>query len=217
MNRAVRAAGTIVDITERKINEASIHRLAFYDPLTDLPNRRLFIDRLANAQAAAQRGGYHGAVLFIDLDHFKHINDARGHEAGDHLLQEVAARLLPLLRAEDTVARFGGDEFVILLISLTRSEENAPAFAHTVAEKVRQALATPFRLPEGEFVLGASIGVTLFCGSEITVHDILREADTALYRAKEDGRNCVRYFEASMQVAVEARFDLEVELRSAVS
>ena len=95
-----RVAGTCVDITERKTNEASIHRLAFYDPLTDLPNRRLFLDRLTNAHAAARRGGYHGAVFFVDLDHFKHINDARGHEAGDHLLQEVAARLTPLLRTD---------------------------------------------------------------------------------------------------------------------
>ncbi|MEF7616340.1 EAL domain-containing protein [Aquincola sp. MAHUQ-54] len=211
-----RAAGTCVDITERKINEASIHRLAFFDPLTDLPNRRLFLDRLANAQASAQRGGYHGAVLFVDLDHFKHINDARGHEAGDHLLQEAAARLLPLLRAEDTVSRFGGDEFVILLVNLTRSGAEAPQFAHMVAEKVRQALSEPFRLPEGEFVIGASIGVTLFTGTAISVHDILREADTALYRAKASGRNCVRYFEPSMHAAVAARFDLEVELRHAV-
>ena len=214
--RPRRAAGTCVDITERKVNEASIHRLAYFDPLTDLPNRRLFLDRLANAQAAAQRGGYHGAVLFVDLAHFKHINDARGHEAGDHLLQEVAARLLPMLRAADTLARFGGDEFVILLVNLTRSQAEAPAFAHTVAEKVRQALAQPFRLPEGEFVLGASIGVSLFSGTEISVHDVLREADTALYRAKASGRNCVRFFEASMQVAVEERFDLEVELRHAL-
>ncbi|NEX19491.1 EAL domain-containing protein [Thiorhodococcus mannitoliphagus] len=214
--RPRRAAGTCVDITARKTNEASIHRLAFYDSLTDLPNRRLFLDRLSNAHAAARRGGYHGAVLFLDLDHFKQVNDARGHEAGDHLLQEVAARLTPLLRTEDTVARFGGDEFVILLVNLTRSAQEAPAFARSVAEKVRQALASPFQLQEGEFVLGASIGVTLFCGTERSVHDILREADTALYQAKASGRNSVHFFESSMQVAVEARFDLEGELRHAV-
>lgn len=212
-----RVAGTCVDITERKLNEQSIHRLAFYDPLTDLPNRRLFLDRLTNAQAAARRGGYTGAVFFVDLDHFKNINDTRGHEAGDHLLQEVASRLTPLLRTEDTLARFGGDEFVILLDNLGRSEADVPGFARHVAEKVRQALTVPFRFLEHEFMLSASIGVTLFHGSETSIYQILREADTALYRAKESGRNCVHFFEPSMQDAVESRFDLENELRHAVS
>ncbi len=215
--RPRRAAGTCVDITERKINEESIHRLAYYDPLTDLPNRRLFLDRLANAQAAAKRRGHHGAMLFMDLDHFKHINDARGHEAGDHLLQEAAARLTQLLRKEDTVARLGGDEFVILLANLTCAETEAPQFAQSVAEKIHRAMAVPFHLAEGEFILSTSIGVTLFHGSEVSVHSIIREADTALYRAKESGRSCVRFFEASMRLAVEERFDLESELRHVVS
>jgi diguanylate cyclase (GGDEF)-like protein/PAS domain S-box-containing protein len=215
--RPRRAAGTCVDISDRKVSEASIHRLAYYDPLTDLPNRRLFLDRLTNAQAATQRDGTIGAVFFLDLDNFKQINDARGHEAGDRLLQEVAARLGALLRKEDTVARFGGDEFVILATDLSRSEIEASRFANLVGEKVRQALATPIPLPEGEASASASIGITLFRGTEISVHDILRQADTALYQAKETGRNCIRFFEPRMQRAVEERFDLERELRHALS
>jgi predicted signal transduction protein with EAL and GGDEF domain len=240
-DRPRRVAGTCLDITEQKLNEASIHRLAYYDPLTDLPNRRLFIDRLTNAHASARRWGYYGAVLLCDLDHFKHINDARGHQAGDQLLQGVAARLTALLRAEDTVARFtgdafdaggvhpgassgaedmvarfGGDEFVILLAKLTPEEADAPRFAHRVAERIRQTLTPAFHLPEGEFMLDASIGIALFDGVETDIHDILRKADTALYRAKESGRNCACFFESSMQVAVEARFDLEGELRHAL-
>lgn len=203
------------DITDRKRNEASIHRLAHYDPLTDLPNRRLFLDRLAHAHAAARRGGHHGAVCFVDLDHFKHINDARGHQAGDRLLRAVAERLGSVIRGEDTVARFGGDEFVILFPNLCPSGADAPRCAHAAAEKVRQALASGFDLPLGELIIGASIGVTLFSGGEASSDDILREADTALYRAKAMGRNCVRFFAPAMQAAVEARFELEGELRHA--
>ncbi|WPL11883.1 MULTISPECIES: EAL domain-containing protein [Thiorhodovibrio] len=204
------------DITERKRSEAFIHRLAFFDPLTDLPNRRLFLDRLANAQAAAQRTGHIGAVLFLDLDRFKQINDARGHEVGDHLLQHVSERLQRLLRDEDTVARFGGDEFVILLNNLSSGAEEASHFAHRVAEKIRHALAAPYLLKAGELRSEVSIGITLMRGHEASVQDLVREADTALYRAKESGRNCIRFFEPSMQDAAEARFNLEGELRQAI-
>ncbi|MBK1732138.1 putative bifunctional diguanylate cyclase/phosphodiesterase [Thiococcus pfennigii] len=215
--RPRRAAGTCVDISDRKVSEASIHRLAYYDPLTDLPNRRLFLDRLTNARAASQRDGTFGAVFFLDLDNFKQINDARGHEAGDRLLQQVAARLGALLRKQDTIARFGGDEFVILITGLGRSETDASRFANLVGEKVRRTLVPPVRLPEGEASTSASIGITLFRGHEISVHDVLRQADTALYQAKDSGRNCIRFFEPRMQRAVEERFNLERELRHALS
>ena len=201
------------DISARKQDEEAIYRLAFFDPLTNLPNRRLFLDRLAHAQAETQRSGTFGAVLFLDLDRFKHINDARGHQAGDHLLQGVARRLSSLLRESDSVARFGGDEFVMLMPHLTRSANDAPRFARGVAEKIRQAMMKPFQLPEGVVSPETSIGVTIFSGTSATQDDILREADTALYRAKENGRNCVRFFEPAMQEAVEARFTLEHELR----
>jgi diguanylate cyclase (GGDEF)-like protein len=202
-------------LTALNNSEANYRRLAFFDPLTDLPNRRLFMDRLANAQASVQRHGHIGAVLFLDLDRFKQINDARGHDVGDRLLQQVAGRLQSLLRNEDTVSRFGGDEFAILLANLSREETDAAHFAYRVAEKIRHTLAIPFCFPEGEIDSGISIGVTLLRGGEVSLHDVLREADTALYCAKESGRNCVRVFEKSMQHAVEARFNLSGELKQA--
>lgn len=211
-----RAAGTCLDITERKLSEASIHRLAFFDPLTDLPNRRLFLDRLTNTQAAAQRNGHIGAVLFLDLDRFKQVNDARGHVVGDLLLQEVANRLQSLLRGEDTVARFGGDEFIILLPNLSDNQGDASRFALLTAEKIRLSLSEPVDLADGAISAESSIGITLLDGRAVSVHDILREADTALYRAKESGRDCIRFFESSMQRAAEARFNLEAELRHAL-
>ncbi|WPL16001.1 Bacteriophytochrome cph2 [Thiorhodovibrio winogradskyi] len=214
--RPRRAAGSCLDITEHKMSEAAIHQLAFFDPLTELPNRRLFLDRLASVQASARRNGRVGAVLFLDLDRFKQINDARGHEIGDQLLREVASRLRALLRAEDTVARFGGDEFVILLGNLSEDEAEASHYARAVAEKIRHSVALPVNLPAGEIHSEISIGITLLRGTEDGDHDLLREADTALYRAKEGGRNCVRFFEKSMQEAAEARFNLERELKQAI-
>lgn len=211
-----RAAGTCLDITEHKRSEAAIHQLAFFDPLTDLPNRRLFLDRLGNALVNAQRNGHLGAVLFLDLDRFKQVNDARGHEVGDQLLREVAIRLLSLLRAEDTVARFGGDEFVVLLAKLSDDFNEASHFASAVAEKIRANMARPFDLRSGEINSEISIGITLLRSGDISIHDLLREADTALYRAKETGRNCVCFFEQAMQRAAEVRFNLERELKQAV-
>jgi diguanylate cyclase (GGDEF)-like protein/PAS domain S-box-containing protein len=209
-----RVAGTCVDISARKQTEESIFRLAYYDPLTDLPNRRLFLDRLHQAQASGERHGRYGAVLFLDLDNFKHVNDARGHEAGDQLLREVAARLTGGLRAEDTVARFGGDEFVMLLGDLSTTAVDAVAYARTVAEKVLQLIGAPFWLAAGELSIGGSIGVSLFRG-EHSGQEVIKEADTALYQAKSAGRGGVRFFEAAMQVAAESRFELENELRRA--
>ncbi|MBK1648314.1 putative bifunctional diguanylate cyclase/phosphodiesterase [Rhabdochromatium marinum] len=214
--RPRRAAGSCLNITEQKLSEAAIHRLAYFDPLTDLPNRRLFLDRLTTAQAAAQRHGHIGAVMFLDIDRFKQINDARGHNVGDHLLQKLAARLHSTLRAEDTIARFGGDEFVILLTKLSRDAVEASHYARVVAEKIHRLLSVPFELPEGEINSEISIGITLLRGNEVCFHDLLREADTALYDAKESGRNCTRFFEKSMQQAAEARFNLEGELKHAI-
>lgn len=208
----------VEDISERKRAEAEIERLALYDTLTDLPNRRLFLDGLNRALHAAQRNGLFGALLFIDLDHFKHLNDARGHHAGDMLLRQVALRLRHGSREEDTVARLGGDEFVILLENIGDSVDSATASAGAVAEKVRQALIAPFSLEGGayEHHVFASIGVTLFPKAGSSADELVKEADTAMYRAKASGRNRICFYAPEMQRAAELRLSLERDLRAAI-
>ena len=204
------------DITERKKSESHIHRLAFFDVLTGLPNRRLLMDRLDKLLASAQAGAGFGAVMFIDLDHFKNINDARGHAIGDALLRNVAERLSKLVRKGDTVARIGGDEFVVLLAQLGYDSDSAGEAALKVAEKVRHAVTECFEIDGQSYNSSASIGVTLLPKPGQTVHDLLREADTAMYRAKADGRNGVAFFEATMQAEVERRLTLERDLDAAL-
>jgi diguanylate cyclase (GGDEF)-like protein/PAS domain S-box-containing protein len=203
------------DITERKKSENRIHRLAFYDVLTGLPNRRLLMDRIDKLLASAQAGTGYGAVMFIDLDNFKYINDARGHAIGDALLRNAAARLSRLVRKGDTVARIGGDEFVVLLAHLGSDSDTATSAALTVAEKIRLAIADSFEIDSQSYHSSASIGVTLLPKAGQTVHDLLREADTAMYRAKSDGRNGVAFFEATMQAELERRLTLERDLVAA--
>ena len=205
------------DITERKKSENRIHRLAFYDVLTGLPNRRLLMDRIDKLLASAQAGTGHGAVMFIDLDNFKYINDARGHAIGDALLRNAAARLSRLVRKGDTVARIGGDEFVVLLGQLGSDSDTATDAALTVAEKIRHAITETFDIDGQSYNSSASIGVTLLPKAGQTVHDLLREADTAMYRAKADGRNGVAFFEATMQAELEQRLTLERDLAAAVN
>ncbi len=204
------------DITERIKSEQHIHRLAFFDALTELPNRRLLMDRLGILLAAAQRSGHIGAVLFIDLDHFKNVNDARGHAVGDALLQQVAHRLAAQMGAEDTVARMGGDEFVVLLPDLSMDFTKAAEGAMKAAEKLRHALTQPFVIDGQQYVSGGSIGVTLLPKDRQTADDLLREADTAMYRAKQGGRNRIAFFEAKMQSDVEDRLGLENDLAQAI-
>ncbi|WP_311197591.1 putative bifunctional diguanylate cyclase/phosphodiesterase [Rugamonas brunnea] len=194
-----------------------IHRLAFYDVLTGLPNRRLLIDRIDNLLAASARDRHYSAVLFIDLDRFKFINDARGHGTGDALLQAVAGRLQPLMRKADTVARIGGDEFVVVLSHLAPALETATLAARTVADKIRHAIATPFEIDGQRYTCSASIGVTLLPQSGQNAQDLLREADTAMYRAKADGRNGVAFYETAMQADVERRLDMERDLAAALA
>ncbi|MGK2952393.1 MAG: EAL domain-containing protein, partial [Thiobacillus sp.] len=208
--------GHCMDITEAKQAEAAIERLAYHDALTGLPNRLLFLDRLTQTLAAARRNRRCGAVLFVDLDHFKRINDVHGHATGDVVLCEVAQRLEYYLRQEDTVARLGGDEFVILLPDLAANLDDAGALVMAVAEKIRGALEAPVTLDGHEYVSGASIGITLFPKNTESVDDLMREADTAMYRAKELGRNALSYFEPTMQEAVAERYALDRELREAV-
>jgi diguanylate cyclase (GGDEF)-like protein/PAS domain S-box-containing protein len=203
------------DITERKKSEGHIHRLAFFDVLTGLPNRRLLMERLDQLLASAQAGAGFGAVMFIDLDHFKYINDARGHAVGDALLRNAAERLSRLVRKGDTVARIGGDEFVVLLAHLGHDEAGASESALVVAEKIRHAITECFQIDGQSYNSSASIGVTLLPKAGQTVHDLLREADTAMYRAKAEGRNGFVFFEATMQAEVERRLTMERDLADA--
>jgi diguanylate cyclase (GGDEF)-like protein/PAS domain S-box-containing protein len=195
----------VLDITERKGMEEQIHQLAFYDTLTGLPNRRLLDDRLNQAMSACKRNGCYGAVMFIDLDNFKPLNDTHGHRAGDLLLAEVARRLSGNVREVDTVARFGGDEFVVVLSQLAEEDSASATQAGIIAEKIRAALAGPYWLASNSngstkmiiyHEATASIGVALFNGNSNPDH-ILKWADLAMYEAKADGRNSVRFYEAT--------------------
>jgi diguanylate cyclase (GGDEF)-like protein len=191
-------------------------QLAFYDPLTGLPNRRLLLDRLAGLLASSQRQQVFSAVMFVDLDRFKTINDARGHATGDHLLRLAAQRLEELVRKSDTVARIGGDEFVVLLAHLAPDLPAAGNAAQGVADKIRAALAQEFEIGGQGYSCSASIGVTLLPKYSQSADDLLREADTAMYRAKGAGRNGIAFFESAMQAEVERRLTLERELAQAV-
>ena len=204
------------EIDERKKSEADIHRLAFYDVLTGLPNRRLLMDRIGHLLAAAPRENKISALMFIDLDHFKHINDARGHATGDALLRMAGERLAGLMRKADTVARLGGDEFVVLLAHLADDVDGAARAAAQVAEKIRGAIARDFDIGAQSYHCSASIGVTLLPTAARQAHDLLREADIAMYRAKAEGRNGIAFFEAAMQAGVERRLTLERALARAL-
>jgi diguanylate cyclase (GGDEF)-like protein/PAS domain S-box-containing protein len=209
--------GHCLDVTDQRQAEEDIRNLAYYDALTGLANRRLFMDRLTQALAAARRSEQLGALLFIDLDHFKHVNDARGHGIGDSLLRQVGGRLSRFLRDEDTMARLGGDEFVVLLVNLANTPAAAARLAMGVAEKIRGMLETPFQVEDSDFHIGSSIGITVFPKAGETEDDLLREADTAMYRAKDAGRNTVVYFQPDMQETVRARLALEQDLHQAVA
>jgi diguanylate cyclase (GGDEF)-like protein len=202
------------DISERKAIEAEIHRMAFYDKLTGLPNRQLLLDRLEHALALGQRTGRPGATLFIDLDHFKSINDTRGHDKGDILLQQVADRLDAAVRSCDTVARFGGDEFVVLLEDLGT---DAAAVARDIASKLLEAFHAPFDVDGAEHYSTPSVGVALFGRERVSIEEVLKRADLAMYQAKAAGRNCVSFFDPAMEERVSARAALESDMRRALT
>lgn len=209
---------TFSDITELKAAESEIHNLAFYDPLTNLPNRRLLLNRLGQARATSLRSGQYGALLMVDLDHFKNLNDTQGHDVGDSLLVEVAGRLKGCLRSGDTAARPGGDEFVVMLEDLGLEEGGAAVQAETVAEKIRLALNEPFSLgADRQHFTSASVGISLFLRDGKTVEALLKQADIALYKAKEAGRNTTRFFDSGMQTALDRRATLESGLRRALA
>lgn len=213
---AQRMIGVNWDITESKMSEAKIHQLAFYDALTNLPNRRLLQDRLQQAFSVSARNSQHGAVMFLDLDHFKTLNDTKGHDIGDLLLLEVARRVQLCVRDGDTVSRLGGDEFVVVLETLSETAHEAATQAELVAEKIRAALNQPYQLKEHLYHTTPSIGIVLFMGYQDSLDDLLKHADTAMYQAKTAGRNTIRFYDPAMQAALEARTVLEDELRSAL-
>ena len=199
-----------IDITERKRMEDQVRQLAFYDPLTKLPNRRLLNDRLGQAMAASKRSGCYGALMFLDLDNFKPLNDSHGHVVGDLLLIEAADRLKHCVREVDTVARFGGDEFVVMISELFTEKNASIAQAEVLAEKIRVTLAEPYRLTitQGgkadasvEHFCTVSIGVVLFSNQEVSQDNILKWADTAMYRAKVAGRNSIRFYDRETERA----------------
>jgi diguanylate cyclase (GGDEF)-like protein/PAS domain S-box-containing protein len=214
--RALRMVGSFSDVTERKLAEAATERLAFFDPLTGLPNRRLFGDRLRHALQGGLRSGQYGALLFIDLDNFKDLNDSRGHAAGDALLVRVAARLQASLREVDTVARMGGDEFVVILENLGGDVLGAAAQAETVAVKLLAQTREPYDFDDTHVVSTPSIGIALFGSAEDTADELLKRADMAMYQAKAAGRNTLRFFDPGLQEAVLARAALEASLRAAL-
>jgi diguanylate cyclase (GGDEF)-like protein len=207
--------GFILDVTDRKTALAEIDHLAFYDPLTDLPNRRLLADRLTQALAMRARSDHQGcgALLFVDIDNFKILNDTQGHEQGDLMLQQVARRLGYCLREGDTVAHFGGDDFVVMLQDLGDDLTEAASQAKLVGEKVLDALRQPYQLGGLTHHGSVSIGVALFKARNVTVEDLFKRADLALYQAKDAGRNTLRFFDPEIQATLSARATLEADLR----
>ena len=204
------------DITDRKLAEERIRYLAYYDMLTHLPNRRLLMDRLRQALGTRRHSGKEGALFFIDLDHFKNLNDTLGHATGDLLLREVAVRISECVRDSDTVARIGGDEFVVMLENLGDQFDEVQARAEGIAHKIMTRLSQPYSLVHHQYHITSSIGVTLFSDLSDTVDELLKRADLAMYQAKSAGRNTVRFFNPAMQVSIETRSLLEADLRQAI-
>ncbi len=209
---ATHYVATLTDITERKTAEEKIKQLAFYDPLTQLPNRRLLLDRLKHSIDVERREGKQLALLMLDLDRFKTVNDSLGHLAGDELLQQVAARITTRLREVDTVARLGGDEFIVLLEDIAHPEDAA-----RVAEDIVAELSKSFQLSQSDDVrIGVSIGISLYPHHGDSPEILINSADAALYEAKARGRNCFAYFSEELTLAVRRRIALEMRLRLAI-
>jgi diguanylate cyclase (GGDEF)-like protein/PAS domain S-box-containing protein len=204
------------DISDVKIAEDEIRHLAFYDPLTDLANRRLLLERLRQTVAASRRSGRLRALVFIDLDNFKTLNDTLGHHVGDLLLKEAGQRVVTCLRAVDTAARVGGDEFVVILEELSRNAEEAASQAKAVSEKILASLSEPYVLAGRVCASTPSMGITVFGQGNESATEILQQADIAMYRAKGDGRAAIRFFARELQSAVNARAELEDEMRRGI-
>lgn len=208
--------GAFNDLSENKEARDAIHRLAFYDPLTDLPNRRLLRDRLDLALSNCSRNLHYCAILMIDLDNFKRINDTRGHAIGDLLLVEVAQRLKTCVREGDTVARLGGDEFVIMLEYLSKDASQAALQAETVSRKILLAINQDYMIGEQMLHSSLSIGIALFTMPAATSEEMLKRADAAMYQAKAAGRNTLRFFDPDVNASLEKLLSIEAELRQAL-
>ncbi len=219
INPATLADGSIwvyTDISERKKADEKINELAFFDQLTGLPNRTLLLDRLKQAITASSRSGSFGALLLIDLDNFKALNDSLGHDMGDLLLKQVAQRLIMCVREGDTVARLGGDEFVLVLPGLGLDEREAAASTEVVTAKILATLTQSYQLGTMTHHSTASIGVAMLKGGLVSIDDLMKQADLTMYKAKAAGRNAVRFFDPAMEQAVMARVALEQDLRLAL-
>ncbi len=208
---------TVKDISERKLTERKIEYLAYHDQLTGLPNRALLLDRLKQAMVSSERHGWSGALLFIDVDNFKNLNDTLGHDVGDMLLKEVANRLESCVREGDTVARLGGDEFVVMLLELDMQMLEAAAQTEAIGDKILAQLRQPYQLANHLYHCTASIGITLFNENHQTMEELMKQADITMYQSKKAGRNTLRFFDRRMQESIDARVGMEHELRRALS
>jgi diguanylate cyclase (GGDEF)-like protein/PAS domain S-box-containing protein len=208
--------GTLIDITLSRQAEREIENLAYYDSLTGLPNRRLMSDRILHTMSASSRSNHKAAILFLDIDHFKTLNDTLGHDIGDVLLQQVARRLSSCIREEDTVSRFGGDEFVVLLEDLSLHAIEAAAQVEDIANKILSSVNQSYQLANHSYISSASIGITLLNGHQSQIDVLLKQADIAMYQAKKDGRNAIRFFDPQMQTSITAHAKLESELKQAI-
>ncbi|MCE2593631.1 EAL domain-containing protein [Motilimonas cestriensis] len=204
------------DMSERKAAEKRIENLAYYDELTGLPNRRMLLESLSDAFEHAKAHNMIGALLFIDLDHFKTINDSLGHAAGDWILEQVAIRLRNMIRDGDILARLGGDEFVLLLPDLSENPPHAEQQANIVGERLIQIVSAPYHYGEQTLHIGASVGITLFPGKKQNANDLLKQADTAMYQAKSAGRKTLMFFDMDMQKQADKRLTIHNALRSAI-
>jgi diguanylate cyclase (GGDEF)-like protein/PAS domain S-box-containing protein len=214
--KAVRISGANTDLTERKRSERQIFELAYFDHLTGLPNRRFLIEELDHVLSRSRRSGHFSALLYLDLDNFKHLNDTMGHDLGDLLLRQVAQRLRCTVRHSDQLARLGGDEFVVVLEALGATPQRAAVEADHVVAKILSTLGLPYQLGSLLFKSTVSIGITLFNGNG-DIENLLKQADLAMYRAKADGRNNARYFDPSMQEAADRRAAFEGAIRDGLS
>ncbi|MEH6434559.1 EAL domain-containing protein [Massilia sp. DD77] len=215
--KPLRLSGTNTDLTERKQAEQRIYELAYFDPLTGLSNRRYLIEQLGTSLARARRLDEYGALVLIDLDNFKLLNDTLGHDVGDQLLKQVATRLRGIVRASDHLSRLGGDEFVVVLEDLGPCADEAAAETESVATKILHALELPFHLGAHTASTTPSIGITMYDGEPTAIDTLLKQADLAMYRAKAEGRNTARFFEASMQSAADRQAALETCLRGGLA